>query len=1292
MAATLQEDIDKLLAGSELKWSPHKEHKGGSVRLKTPGARRLFAYLLSQPVDKVVSGDEEIFPGLINAWENQEYDPAADKAEPAVIAPAGAFRLDCIETEGFGGLNLFGGAPFVLEVERQSWCLEGQNGSGKTSLASAIIWALTGRRIREHTGPILDNGSREPVFDGDGNEIGNWPPLAAYPPTPNDLRKDARVRVRLTFRDETGDEAIAEREIISKGNGTVETVKEEVDGRLLTAPQLIEAGLLMPCRLGHLNFGEKSQTLYEAVKMLTGLDQLGAVGDGAAALNHGARKFLKYAKDQRITRLESDFAKRIATATEKAKEIGLDLSKVASIDQSGIADDLKQLASVASTEASRHTATLESEVAADIDLSDVGGRRKVSDAVGAAKAAAQKATDNVRAFAVLKELHAAQVGGLFKDLPEAIVKAETELDTALQWHRRQQKDARLRLKALASQWYEVPTDPQQLALCPLCTSKLVTLEQQELATELNILKDESEVAQRRLEDVCASVRTTLNDSLPKEILRHLTTLLELEPKSAITDGAARTFTDQPPFSDILTGAATAMRTAIATGAAGLPAFSPAGQSQAIAGEPDFLAAARAFASGLRRMLELADWWASHRKTFAVYWQSLIGRCDDGEEPAADSLLGQLSKIETALASSQPYDEVATELTQAEELARRWRQVRDEQERREAIAKAIIPLKDLRLFVDAETARSIAGLSNRIGKILDRIHIKEQLVYRDTDLKKKAVYVHGSFAEGMKFDALLVANRSWLRAILWAFVLALRETTVEAMGGNAFPLLLLDDPQTTFDPRNKRNWARELARLAGLQADDPHNAQIFLTTYERQFFTFVTEFESLNGQRGLIAAANAVSGKVTIVNGNVLERIYREAEERNDDACARNYIRQVRIYIDELLKYMLQGEGPHIAEFNLERLRNELKRLREELHVAPFTRRPFGDLLKALSGGEKGIKLINAAPHLDDETIGIAQARDVQDLWKGTLRPRIHKAFHAFAAFEAFYGDPRTFDYPATVVRLPTGQREEVGKAELFRTGIAAAAKTDGRAGDGLLRIEEWTDAERVRLPNHEIYRLTASTLEPVAWVGDFVIVSNYAPVNPLNLVVAAVGERLLARRYNTSEDHPDIAILTAQAVDPYAIAEPVIVPLNGLEHRKVVGTLFSSDGGRFTAAEDEVAAVDAPGDYFHLLDQARLFEVQGRSAEPLALDRQYLMTGEPVADASAIAGLDGRLVVAVDADGATYFKRLRLKQAGLVVLESLNPDGTTPAELLSIDGRDGIPQLVQILLVLGVLFELPEQG
>lgn len=66
-------------------------------------------------------------------------------------------------------------------------------------------------------------------------------------------------------------------------------------------------------------------------------------------------------------------------------------------------------------------------------------------------------------------------------------------------------------------------------------------------------------------------------------------------------------------------------------------------------------------------------------------------------------------------------------------------------------------------------------------------------------------------------------------------------------------------------------------------------------------------------------------------------------------------------------------------------------------------------------------------------------------------------------------------------------------------------------------------------------------------------------------------------------------------------------------------------------------------------------------------------------------------MVAVDDAGARYFKRLRV-HGTLVVLESLNPDGTTPAQLLSLDGSHGLPKLTDLLEVVGILFEIPDQG
>jgi hypothetical protein len=59
-----------------------------------------------------------------------------------------------------------------------------------------------------------------------------------------------------------------------------------------------------------------------------------------------------------------------------------------------------------------------------------------------------------------------------------------------------------------------------------------------------------------------------------------------------------------------------------------------------------------------------------------------------------------------------------------------------------------------------------------------------------------------------------------------------------------------------------------------------------------------------------------------------------------------------------------------------------------------------------------------------------------------------------------------------------------------------------------------------------------------------------------------------------------------------------------------------------------------------------------------------------------------------DEERARYFKRLRCRSE-IVVLESLNPDGTTAAEVRSVDGALSAPRIAEALEVVGVLFELP---
>jgi hypothetical protein len=258
------------------------------------------------------------------------------------------------------------------------------------------------------------------------------------------------------------------------------------------------------------------------------------------------------------------------------------------------------------------------------------------------------------------------------------------------------------------------------------------------------------------------------------------------------------------------------------------------------------------------------------------------------------------------------------------------------------------------------------------------------------------------------------------------------------------------------------------------------------------------------------------------------------------------------------------------------------------------------------------------------------------------------------------------------------------------TGIAAAAKSDGRAGDGLITITELSEARKITLHNHDVYQLTAGTLDPVADVGDVIIVSNYAKVHNRNLVVTAFEHQLLARRYNEADVHPHVAVLTGQAIDPTALAQPVIAPKERISMRKIVGTLFTKNRLPIPSKNDNAEFVAVPDlAVVHAIAQdAKLFNVSGRSLEPVALDGQFIMTQPIVMSKETNAQMDGRLVIAVDETGARYLKRFRPRGA-LIVLESLNSDGTTSAELLSLHGEQGLRRLIALLAVVGTLFELP---
>lgn len=100
------------------------------------------------------AGDTEAIIDMIGT-PPPTIEPSAENGGSRAIK---TLRLVKVEAHRFAGLHAYGRpsappASFVFEPGKPVTLLEGVNGSGKTSIANAIVWCLTGHLIRSQRSP-----------------------------------------------------------------------------------------------------------------------------------------------------------------------------------------------------------------------------------------------------------------------------------------------------------------------------------------------------------------------------------------------------------------------------------------------------------------------------------------------------------------------------------------------------------------------------------------------------------------------------------------------------------------------------------------------------------------------------------------------------------------------------------------------------------------------------------------------------------------------------------------------------------------------------------------------------------------------------------------------------------------------------------------------------------------------------------------------------------------------------------------------------------------------------------
>jgi hypothetical protein len=479
-----------------------------------------------------------------------------------------------------------------------------------------------------------------------------------------------------------------------------------------------------------------------------------------------------------------------------------------------------------------------------------------------------------------------------------------------------------------------------------------------------------------------------------------------------------------------------------------------------------------------------------------------------------------------------------------------------------------------------------------------------------------------------------------------------------------------------------------SHVVSLQAD-PTKIQVILTSHDEAFIRLI-KVSGVSGRDAMIVSAGKEFAHITVLEGEHLEREWVNASTLGTPKAAQDYMNAARIYVEGMLKLMLRGEISAPDTYVLGSCRERISILHKHGGgVSPWNRSEMGNLVAALDKRKPQIIHMEIAHHADGAQLAIAEATDVRAHLTTKLLPTLDHCFRLVRQNLSLHAGQKALHKPAPIIPFPEGHRDSVRNLQ-FKIWGRVAALTSGLAADGLLSLDEYAEHahKKVTLAQHAAYLLNSQTLEPVADTGDILLALEQDGCNSPALVIAIDHDRLLARRYIPAAHDTDIAVLSAQTINPYELSPPVVALKATLAMRKIVGVIYGAGASQGLGANSEVQALPGDGALVNLSQNILgLVEVMGRSAEPYALNGQYLIVQKAIPGLSALKAHEGRPVIAIDSDGNRYFKRLHVG-ADRVVLESLATGGAFGPVILQMPGT-GANSLSEAWPVLGVLFDVP---
>lgn len=1307
----LEEVVSALLARQPIATTADGPH----FLLEDNNSRKILAYYARNrnlwPQNKTVQAGEieEVLKALVSD------PPERREARTTGAKPVRQWTLRRVEAHRFAGLHRHCGAkgedpePFVLEIERDVTLVSGFNGAGKTALQNAIIWCLTGKALRSQHMPDEIHEPMNAVRTGNGDDLGNGESdceLAIPPVVPIPSGADLEALgdqpkldswAQLTFHDEESGEICTLRRALTVSargkTGMTVTGLEELG----ISDLAIEVGTLMPGIAAHMRFDEKT-TFAQAIAQLTGLKPLEDLGHRSARVMRRLQKDeTKAAQKAAQTKLTEFKEKRqnIVDAWSAQPDLGR-LAELIGPDQQG-EDDEDDISKKSIADARRlleeKKQTLESTVktilgaalqlASEDEVSTL--LQQLGKAADTFKPAFLNALPSVAIIKNLRALSAEDCNAAEALVGDMVSRAKAVAERL----RNKQESARWQLYAKVAAWHAEHHLDTELKDCPVCGTDLEKVPPDALL-DLAV-KDALAACSVADADAAKGFEEWERDAA-REFLDGL-------PESL------RVFADKTPPRDLLSIYHKAYVEELLAERAFLNRLKPlkqnAGQVWDIAAKDNKLPDAPAsqpvdlpeeFRNGTlaRRIGYIinAVVLSRHRTESTDAIKALVERYlggaekaeSEGEEIVAQErpLRDQIEAVRMCVENTAP---IVSILRQLDDLEKTRKEYVGYITRLGLIGEATTAIEAFAGF-EGLVFQQVSGLIEALDadtkfwlEAIYSPHYRGGPAYSGIDFgKETGLGLHAAIG-GMQVPAYKIMNASLLRACVWAFVFSLWDRVKARLGG--LDCMLLDDPQTHFDPINAEHLAAAILQMPG------HGMRPLITSNDNRF---VASIRDKLPDRSTITptwhawtlnpiSSSRLTAGVSPAVEEIFERVREWQEDENNESKAQLFVRTVRLYVENRLWDLLATDPMVMHKPTLADL-IQLVRSAHNNGERPFEEPPFHALLAhvALRNNAPFYKIINKAHHRLQE-VTPHEAGEVAELFK-----EIDRLLRSCSAsYARFMGRLTSEDKDLYFASLPpVPDRVTLNIAPIPLLGEVSARSHADRLAAAACEVFDFG-----ALGNIALYGVRSPGLGVLALQGQVVAVSLDREARDGDPVIALNGDKVYCRRFLGDKRDPSRIALSCDQSGTERVAPTRLLPRAKTLLLPIVGVLYDQE--RFDGKEEACPVATSK-----LLDRNLVaVRVVDDSAYPVIRngDTAVLEAVENLNE-NDIARLEDRIVVAVldsEGDSFAYLKRLGGEVSpGIRILENVGLKGSALAVATSADaGSSGIGTLEKLWRVHG---------